>query len=125
VSELEQLVRQFQRVKLAPGIAGKSAYVAVAVVIGLSVLAFRIDVTNTTVVLVLIAAMFMVLVITIIGMMWFAARHPGPSLLEGAELIAYQQTEQAAKGIGPLPEQGAVVNPRRQLTDGDVAEEER
>jgi len=36
------------------------------------------------------------------GVLWFANRHPGVALLEGAELIQWRQMDIAAKFIAPI-----------------------
>jgi len=111
VEELSRLVEQFGRIKLAPGIAGKSAYVAIAALIVLGVLAFRIGATDRVLVFALIAAVIVLVLIPIVAMIVFAWHNPGASLLEGAELVAWQQHEHAAKGVGVIPERPPVPEP--------------
>jgi hypothetical protein len=81
------------RIRLARGVLGKTSYVAVAAIAALALL------RDTNYLLsVLVTAVF---VVYYGGALWFANRHPGVALLEGAELIQWRQMDIAAKSIAP------------------------
>ncbi len=44
-----------------------------------------------------------VFVVFFIGIIRFADKNPAAALLEGAELLHWQQTELASKGLGSIP----------------------
>jgi hypothetical protein len=88
------------RIRLARGVVGKASYVAVAAVLALGGIAWRLR----DPIYLLVAAVLIVLVFAIYfsGTLWFANRHPGVALLEGAELIQWRQMEIAAKTISTI-----------------------
>jgi hypothetical protein len=81
------------RVRLAQGVVGKSSYVTVAALGALAAIAF------SPYALVLAFVVLLVFVLYLAGALWFAHKHPGESLLEGAELIKWRQLEMAAKDV--------------------------
>jgi hypothetical protein len=85
------------RIRLARGVVGKASYVAVAAVLALGGIAWRLG----DPIYLLVAAVLIVLVFAIYfsGTLWFANRHPGVALLEGAELIQWRQMDMAAKTV--------------------------
>src|SRR6266511_5958549 len=111
MEELTRLVERFGRIKLAPGIAGKSAYVGIAAIIVLGILALRVPPTDHVMVFLVVGAVILVFLIVVVANTLFARRNPGAALLEGAELIAWAKHEHAAKGIGSLPERPSVPEP--------------
>jgi hypothetical protein len=88
------------RIRLARGVVGKASYVAVAAVLALGGIAWRLR----DPIYLLVAAVLIVLVFAIYfsGTLWFANRHPGVALLEGAELIQWRQMDIAAKTISSI-----------------------
>jgi|SRR5277367_2704320 len=89
------------RIRLARGVVGKASYVAVAAVLALRGIAWRLR----DPIYLLVAAVLIVLVFAIYfsGTLWFANRHPGVALLlEGAELIQWRQMDIAAKTISSI-----------------------
>jgi hypothetical protein len=88
------------RIRLARGVVGKASYVAVAAVLALGGIAWGLrDPIYLLVVAVLIVLVF---AIYFSGTLWFANRHPGVALLEGAELIQWRQMDIAAKTISSI-----------------------
>jgi hypothetical protein len=82
------------RIRLARGVVGKASYVAAAAVIALAAVAWGLrDSTflfaDAILIVLLFAAYFA-------GVLWFANKHPGVALLEGAELIQWRQLDIAA-----------------------------
>jgi hypothetical protein len=76
---------------------GKASYVAGAAILALGVVAF---VLREPVFLLIIAICIVLLFVVYFGgVLWFAHRHPGVALLEGAELIQWRQMDMAAKSI--------------------------
>jgi hypothetical protein len=76
---------------------GKASYVAGAAILALGVVAF---VLREPVFLLIIAICVVLLFFVYFGgVLWFAHRHPGVALLEGAELIQWRQMDMAAKSI--------------------------
>src|SRR5947209_6692982 len=89
----------FDRIRLARGVVGKASYVATAAVIGLAVVAYGLKEPTLLIIdAILIAVLF---VTYFAGVLWFAHKHPGAALLEGAELVQWRQLEMTA---GDLPE---------------------
>jgi hypothetical protein len=92
------------RIKLARGLVGKTSYVAGAAIIALGVVAYGLK--GFSVFLIADAALIVLLFAGYFGgVLWFAHRHPGVALLEGAELIQWRQMEMAAKSVTPLEQQ--------------------
>jgi hypothetical protein len=88
------------RIRLARGVIGKTSYVAAAAVLALGGVAWRLD----DPIYLLVEAILIVLVFTayFAGTLWFANRHPGVALLEGAELIQWRQMDIAAKTVSSI-----------------------
>lgn len=95
-----------QKVKLGRGVVGKTTYVAIALMGVLAVIAARATSEDLLWVGGLSVATFL---IYYFGSLLFAARNPAASLLEGAELLAWQQSEMAAKGVGAIQPSKAVT----------------
>lgn len=89
------------RIRLARGFVGKASYVAGVALIALGGIGLR----GTDYPLAVAGMMVLVFVIYYGGSLWFAHRHPGEALLEGAELIKWRQLEMAAKDLPSLPRQ--------------------
>jgi hypothetical protein len=85
-------------IRLARGFVGKASYVAGIALLALGAAALRGG--DTMVVSFLMVAVFTVY---FLGALWFAHRHPGEALLEGAELIKWRQMEIGAKDITVTP----------------------
>lgn len=92
------------RIRLARGVVGKASYVAAAALVGLGVVAWGLRDTD----LLIKAGMLIVALFAVyfVGVLWFAHKHPGLSLLEGAELIQWRQLEIAASDVPPQIEGG-------------------
>jgi hypothetical protein len=79
------------RIRLARGVVGKASYVAGAAVLGLAVVAWGL---RDSTLLVADGALILALFLTyLVGVLWFANKHPGVALLEGAELLQWRQLE--------------------------------
>ncbi len=87
------------RIRLAQGVVGKSSYVAAAALIALGAVA--VGLRDTSALLVIGVFVLVVFIVYFFGVMWFAHRHPGESLLEGSELIQWRQIEMGAKEVLP------------------------
>lgn len=100
-------------VKLRGGVVGRLAGIAIAAVVGLSVITYfqpsvaGIAVWLLPIVVLLIAA----------GILWYAHQHPDTSLLEGAEVLQHKQLELATKS-GPVPT--AMLDPSTDLTVPEI-----
>jgi hypothetical protein len=79
------------RIRLARGVVGKASYVAGAAVLGLALVAWGL---RDSIYLIIDASLMFALFLSyFIGVLWFANKHPGVALLEGAELIQWRQLE--------------------------------
>ena len=94
---------------------GKASYVAGAAVLGLAIVAWGLRDPFYL----LIDALFIVLLFLAYfgGSLWFANKHPGVSLLEGAELIQWRQMELAASDA-PLTIDRTPTTPPPPLSNG-------
>jgi hypothetical protein len=104
-----------ERVKLSRGVVGRTTYAIVAFFAVLAIAASRIA---TELLLWVIGIGAVTFVIYLFAVMRFADKNPGAALLEGAELLHWQQTELAAKGIEPQHTTPILPPPPRQL-EGD------
>jgi hypothetical protein len=99
-------VSTLDRIRLARGVVGKTSYVAGAAILALAMVAWGLRDLNYLIAdAVLVVILF---VVYVVGALWFANRHPGVALLEGAELIQWRQLELGAKSmpaIADLPEE--------------------
>lgn len=90
---------------------GKASYVGAAAVLTLAAVAWRLN--NPGYLLIVAGLVVIIFAIYFFGVLWFANRHPGVALLEGAELIQWRQMEIAAKSVASfetkpvLPESNA------------------
>lgn len=98
-----------QRIRLSRGVVGKTTYTAIAFFGVLGIVAARLP-SDMLLALALIACA--IFLIYFVGLLHFANKNPAAALLEGAELLHWQQTELAAKGTGPIPLQPAITPPR-------------
>jgi hypothetical protein len=91
------------RIRLARGVVGKASYVAGAALVVLVAVAIMLRQPDYLLAIgVLAVALFL---IYFLGILWFAHRHPGVALLEGAELIQWRQMDMAVKDVRQLPQQ--------------------
>ena len=90
------------RIRLARGFVGKASYVAGVALLVIGAIALRAGESSA-----LTFGVFALVIFAIYfgGALWFAHRHPGEALLEGAELIKWRQMEMAAKDLLPPPSQ--------------------
>jgi hypothetical protein len=85
------------RIRLARGVVGKASYVAGAALLALGAVALVLR--EPLYLLILAICVLLIFVVYFGGVLWFAHRHPGVALLEGAELIQWRQMDMAAKSI--------------------------
>jgi hypothetical protein len=84
----------FDRIRFSRGIIGKASYVAVAAMLALGIVAYNL---REPMLLLAIGLLIVFLFVAFfVGTLWFANKHPGPALLEGAELIQWRQMETTA-----------------------------
>jgi hypothetical protein len=102
-SYLTGILQTGSKIKLARGVVGKSAYVTTAALIVLGIIACRIGPELLIWVLLALLAMYFCWQF---GVMWYANRNPGPALLEGGELVAWQRM--AIKGA-ETPQDGPSI----------------
>lgn len=88
-------VEGLDRVRLGRGVIGKASYVAGVAILGLGGIAFALR--DTTYLLIDAFLICFVFASYFAGSLWFANRHPGVALLEGAELIQWKQLEAGAR----------------------------
>ena len=86
------------RIRLARGVVGKTSYVAGAAILVIGGIAWRLP-DHLLIAAGLVAVVF---VLYFLGVLWFANRHPGVALLEGAELIQWRQLDMIAKSGVPI-----------------------
>lgn len=90
----------YERVRLARGVVGKASTVAIAAVAALGAVAWSL---RDPLYLIIVAALIVcVFAIYFGGTLWFANKHPGVSLLEGAELIRWREMEMSSKSMGHI-----------------------
>lgn len=89
-----------QRIKLGRGAVGKTSSTTLALMTVLAIVALRLG--SDWMLLTLAGLAICVFAFYLIMVLRFAAKNPGPALLEGAELLVWQSTEVAAKGL-PRP----------------------
>ena len=102
-------VSALERIKFAPGVVGKTTYVAVAAAIGLGLVAVRLS--DSTSLLADAGLIILLFLGYFVGVLWFANKHPGVALLEGSHLLRWQQVEMAAKGIAQPPADSPIEEP--------------
>jgi hypothetical protein len=88
---------KLDRIRLARGVVGKATYVAVAAILALGGIAWRV--ADSLQLLLAGGLIVLIFVLYFIGVLWFANRHPGVALLEGAELIQWRQMDIAGKSV--------------------------
>lgn len=86
----------FSKMRLGPGVLGKTSHVMLGFLILAIVVAARVDVKDILFVLLIGAT---VCFIYILIAFCYALKNPGSALLEGADLVNWQQIEMAAKSI--------------------------
>jgi hypothetical protein len=90
------------RIRLARGVVGKASYVVGAAIIGLGSIGLALALHEPFYALIVGLLIPVIFAVYFSGALWFAHRHPGVALLEGAELIQWQQMEMAAKDMTQL-----------------------
>jgi uncharacterized membrane protein YesL len=58
--------------------------------------------------------------IVLVGILWFANRHPGVALLEGAELIQWRQMDIAVKSVASIENMPVLGPEQRELKRDDL-----
>ena len=89
-----------ERVRLSRGVVGRTTYAVGGLFVVLAIVAGRIDPLYLLWVAGFATAAF---AMYFIGVLAFAHKNPAVALLEGAELLHWQQTELAAKGMTAVP----------------------
>lgn len=102
----------FDRIRLARGVVGKASYAAAAAILALAAVALQTS--NIIILGAVIAAVVILFLAYLFGVLWFAARNPGVALLEGAELIQWRQMDVGMKGETSLPT-GPNIEPPPQI----------
>ena len=87
-------VEGLDRIRLGRGVIGKATYIAGAAVLGLAAIALALR--DPTIGLIIAFLLVIVFAGYFVGSLWFAHKHPGVALLEGAELIQWKQLDAAA-----------------------------
>jgi len=108
-------VFKLDRIRLARGVVGKASYVAAAAIIVLGGIAWRL--TDPLHLLVAGGLVALTFVLYFIGVLWFANRHPGVSLLEGAELIQWRQMDIAGKSVRSIDNAPVLPGPETQSSE--------
>ena len=104
-------VSALDAIRFTPGVLGKASFVAAAAVFSIAAVAV---VSRDFWVFLPVANMILLIFIPyFFGSLWFAHRHPGEALLEGAHLIQWRQLELAAKGMPQPPPGPAIEDPER------------
>jgi len=88
------------RIRLARGVVGKASYVAGAAILVLGGIAWRL--LDPLHLLLAGGLVTLIFVLYFAGVLWFANRHPGVALLEGAELIQWRRLDMIAKSGSPI-----------------------
>jgi hypothetical protein len=88
------------KIRLARGVVGKASYVAGATIFAIAVIAFSLR--DPFYLFCLAPLAVFVFVAYFVGALWFAHKHPGVALLEGAELIQWRQLDMAARDVSDL-----------------------
>ena len=97
------------RVRFAPGVVGKSAVVALAVLVLLTAGVWHLKDDHLIVAVCVVGVAFAGVVLR--RMFKFAEEHPGEALLEGAEFLRHRQLEMGTKDLPTLPEDAQVPPP--------------
>ena len=108
------------RVRLGRGVIGRSTYAVGAALAVLGIIAWRIDPKDLLTLAWIAGGLFAVY---FIGALWFSARHPGISLLEGADLLRWRQMDQVAvKGSAAIPIAPSIPDPEQPPLSGRIPE---
>jgi hypothetical protein len=100
---------------LARGVVGKASYVAGAAIFALAGVAWAL---RDPIYLLADAVLVLILfVVYFAGVLWFANRHPGVALLEGAELIQWRQMDIAAKSIAAIEDVPVLPEPENRSAE--------
>ncbi len=86
----------FNTIKLGSGVLGKTAPVMIAFIILVSIAIYKLPTDLPYMVLGLVMLAAVVVMIYYLKAFGYAERHPGPSVLEGAQLVKYRLNEIAA-----------------------------
>ncbi|MCS6306433.1 MAG: hypothetical protein H8K07_22630 [Nitrospira sp.] len=100
----------FDKIRLGPGVVGRSATVAVCALIVMGVIAYNLN--DKASLLIIAGAAFLLFLIFFIGSMIYGSKNPSAALLEGAELVTWQKQELAAKSIPTPPSTLAIPDPK-------------
>jgi hypothetical protein len=107
----------FQSIRLPRGLVGKASYVAALALIGLAIIAWGL---KDPALLIAIGCLIVLLfALYFAGVLWFANKHPGVALLEGAELIQWRQLEIAASDVPTIRDASPKEPPTLSESDGE------
>ena len=86
-----------QKAKLGRGVVGRLTYIALGVLGVAGLIAYRLEASASTSLLILGAGAGVVALLFAAGILWYGHNHPEAALLEGVELLHWKQLDQAAK----------------------------
>lgn len=98
----EWLQKVAGRLRLGPGVVGKSSAIGLGVLVVLGVAAWRIDNNPWLVVFIAIAGIAFAYWL-IRRQFQYAEDHPETALLEGAELVAWRQMQMSTRDVPAIP----------------------
>src|SRR2546427_9769397 len=111
-----------EKIRFGPGVVGKATVALVAMFGVLAVVAWRLIGAPLEVIL----ALLVVALLAVGTFAWFfrrtmafAEKHPAQALLEGIELVRWQETAVAAKNTPPAPPSARVImtEPTREMPE--------
>lgn len=99
------------QIKLGPGVVGRITTMGVAFFVCVAIALSRIDGAYFIAGIVALAAV--ILLILVFSAIRFANRNPELSLLEGANLVRYQEVRMAARGLPEAPPMPPIPDPQQ------------
>ena len=108
-----------ERVRLGRGVIGRGTYAVGAALAVLAIVAWRVDPKDLLSVAWIALGLFAPYYL---GALAFSARHPGISLLEGADLLKWRQMDVEIKGGLAIPPKPLISDPQRPPLPGGVRE---
>ena len=117
ISWLKGIAESATRVRLAPGVLGKSSFLTYGVAIAWIVALWKLS-DNLTVDAIIIGA---VLLFTLYAMREtkkmrdYAVANPALALMEGADITEYKKFEAQAKGVGTIPPTALTSDPNQPI----------
>jgi hypothetical protein len=99
-----------QKIKFGKGTAGKITVISVSVVLGIAALGLKLS--GNAAILTAMGLITLVFVGAVCAVLRVIHQQPAMAVLEGAELVLYQQVTLAAKGIGVVQNVLPILNPK-------------